>query len=299
MKLFLLIFFFYFFWTQHIQGQEENHLYLFDSQIRWINPSTLGINSTRKLELLIDSQWLGLKEAPKQQSLIFDASKSSEKLNTGGVIRARSRFGEQTIQVFLQSAYPLQINPKTKLFLGIQLLSEYFNSEYSLLRSIDGIANDPLLQQQRQFLPNIGIGFYLRKEKFWLQAAIPRLLDPSFITYQPPVYFQDKRYFFTALGGILSFVQFPYPIHVNASIHNLAYQPLTIQFQSSIAFRITEVLLGLNTSKNIGLGFQYKHQKFLSVGYFFQFPISTSTALHKTNHSIRLSFNLNPNLNNE
>lgn len=294
MKPFSFILFFLLIWIRGIYGQEENHLYLFDSQIRWINPSYLGTNTKHRLELLIDSQWLGLKEAPKQKTLVFDVYKSAQKLNTGGVIRSRSRFGEQTIQVFLQSAYPVEINPKTKLILGIQVLSEYFSTEYSLLRSVDGIVNDPLLRQQRQLLPNIGIGFSLIKEKFWLQAALPRLLDPFLISSQPTVYLQEKRYFFTALGGSFSMIQFPYPIQLSGFIHNLAYDKLTIQIRGVVDLRNEEILLGINSSKNIGLGFQYNYQNLLSVGYFFQFPFKTSTALNKTNHSIRLSFNLSP-----
>jgi type IX secretion system PorP/SprF family membrane protein len=273
-------------------GQEENHLFLFEAQSQWINPSQTGLKKEAYVGLLIESQWLGIKDAPKQQSVFFDAYSNSQKLNTGGVIRNRSRFGEQNLQLIIQSSYPVHINSETHIRLGFQALGDYFSSEYDFLRSVDGIQNDPLLQKQRRFIPNIGVGFILVKKYFWLQGAIPRILDQYLINRSPTIYLRDQFHYFTGIGTQLLKQQTRYTVNISAYIHNLAYDQLTVQLKGTLDFRIGEILVGANSSKNIGLGFQFNQQYFLYIGYFFQFPLISSSALNRTNHSLSMRFKL-------
>ena len=276
-----------------IWGQEENHLFLFEAQYQWINPSKIGLTKETFLGLLIDSQWLGIKDAPKQQSVFVDAYSNTQKLNLGGVIRNRSRFGEQNIQLLLQSSYPIQINSESHLQFGLQVLGDYYSTEYNYLRSVDGIQNDPLLNQQRRLIPNLGVGFIWVKKHFWLQGAIPRVLDQYFTKSSPTFYIRDQLHFFSGVGTRLS-QQTKYVISISAYVHNLAYDRVTVQVKGTLGLRIGEVLLGVNSSKNMGLGSQFNPQNFLNVGYFFQFPFRSSSALNKTNHSLSLRFNLTP-----
>ena len=128
-------------YIQVARGQEENHLFLFDGQFQRTNPSIMGLKQESYLGFLIDSQWLGIKDAPKQQSIFYNSYKDTQNLNLGGVIRNRSRFGEQNIQLLLQSSYPIQINSESHLQFGLQVLGDYYSTEYNYLRSVDGIQN--------------------------------------------------------------------------------------------------------------------------------------------------------------
>ena len=68
-------------YMQVARGQEENHLFLFDGQFQRTNPSILGLKQESYLGLLIDSQWLGIKDAPKQQSIFYDSYKDTQNIN--------------------------------------------------------------------------------------------------------------------------------------------------------------------------------------------------------------------------
>ena len=76
-----------------VRGQEENNLFLLEGQTQWTNPSNTGLTGVSYLSFLIDSQWLGIKDAPKQLSVIFDPFSQTKKLNLGAIIRNRNRFG--------------------------------------------------------------------------------------------------------------------------------------------------------------------------------------------------------------
>ena len=77
-------------------GQEASNQLLFPKQLQWTNPALVGIEQEKNFGLLIDSQWLGVKDAPKQQSLFFESSFENQKINFGALIRNRSRFAENS-----------------------------------------------------------------------------------------------------------------------------------------------------------------------------------------------------------
>jgi len=271
-------------------GQEENHLFLFNGQSQWTNPSNVGFAEGSSLELLVDSQWLGIKDAPKQQSLLFNFLEDHRKLKLGGILRNRTRFGEQNIQFLAQSAFPIPLNSNTVVYLGFQILGDFFSSEYEYLRSVDGVQNDLLLQQQRRFVPNAGIGFVITNKNLWVKGSIPRLLDQYSIGENPTVFLRDQLHFFSEIGIQVPTNNTLHSYKINALVHNLAYDQLTVQLKGAVGFRIGELLAGINSSRNIGLGFQFNQSSVLNIGYFFQFPFLTSTGLNKTNHSLSLLF---------
>ena len=156
------------------------------------------------------------------------------------------------------------------------------------------MVNDPLFQQQRRFIPNVGIGFTLIRNKFWVQAAVPRLLDQYLIKKSPTIFLRNKLHFFGGVGTELKTNQDAYTIKLGGYVYNLAHDELTVQLKATLGLRIGEVLFGMNSAKNMGIGFQLNQRNFLSLGYFFQFPFLSSTELNKTNHSLSLLFNLSP-----
>jgi type IX secretion system PorP/SprF family membrane protein len=286
------------FHVQLTNGQDENHLFVFDGQLQWTNPAVVGFKQESNLGVLIDSQWLGIKDAPKQQSVYFESYRTIQNLNLGGVIRNRARFGEQNIQLVLQSAYPLQLKPDTFLHLGFQITGDLFSSDYTYLRSVDGVLNDPLLLPQKRFLPNLGLGFSLFKKNFWIQAAVPRLLDQYFIKNNPTLFLRNTLYFFGGIGAELLTTPNAYSLKLNGYVHNLAYDRLSFQLKGTLGLRFGELIFGINSSKNMGIGFQLSQRDFLKFGYFFQFPYWTTTELNKTNHSLSLLFKLSTKNNN-
>jgi hypothetical protein len=144
-------------------------------------------------------------------------------------------------------------------------MGDFFSSEYQYLRSVDGIQKDPLLQQQKGFVPNVGVGFSLVKNNFWIKGSVPRLLDPFMIRNKPNIFLRDQLHFFTEIGTQLSDEQPLYAVRISACLHNLAYDQLTLQLKGTLALRIGEVLVGLNSSKNLGTGFQFSLQDLIQI----------------------------------
>ena len=137
---------------------------------------------------MIDSQWLGVKDAPKQQSLFFESSFENQKINFGALIRNRSRFAENSTQLFIQFAFPIQLTNDSYLHLGVQAGGDFYELNFEYLSSVDGVAKDPLLQKQLRFIPNTGVGFNLQKDPFSLTLSLPGCLK-GMLLERFPIFF--------------------------------------------------------------------------------------------------------------
>lgn len=273
-------------------GQETSNLLLFSKQLQWTNPSLIGIENDNYFGLLIDSQWLGIKDAPKQQSLFFKTNFENRKISFGGLIRNRSRFAENSTQLFLQLSFPIQLRTDIFLHLGMQAGGDFYELNFEHLNSVDGVAQDPLLRKQLRFIPNTGVGFHLQKKAYFLSASLPRLLERYAFKKVPELFLPDRLYFSLSVGK--SFFKFSgtKEFELGLQFHNLDFDSPTIQIKGSYYLTFGTLFLGVNTSKNLGLGFQLFSKGALNLAYSFEFPFQSSSKLRQNNHSLMLQFKI-------
>ena len=286
-------------WNSILFSQEESLLLLFPKQIQWINPSITAAYGDSSLGLQLDSQWLGVKDAPKQQSIYYESKNVLKKINWGGVIRNRSRFSENSLQFFLQSSIPIQLATDVLLHLGLQAGGDFFQLNFDYLRSVDGVQIDPLLQKQSRFIPNLGTGIYLKYKNYSLQFSLQRLLERYALKKTPEIFLPDRLYFFSALQWEQTYYSIYSFFTLELQCHNLGWNPLNIQLKGSYHSTFGNIFMGINSSKNIGFGFQLHAKQVLTLGYAFQFPLFTNSDLKLNNHSISLRFNLKNSTKNK
>ncbi len=273
-------------------SQETANFLLFSEQLQWTNPALVGLTEQKRLGIMIDSQWLGIKDAPKQQTLFFESFNPSQKLNLGALIRNRSRFAENSTQFFLQFAYPIQIANNTYLQLGAHAGGDFYELNFDYLSSIDGVVKDPLLQRQLRFIPNGGIGIYLKRKEYVFHLSFPRLLEGLAFKNIPEVFLPNRFYFSTAIARSFKTVLDRELFTLTFQLHNLGLDSLLFQLKGSYPLPFGELLLGVNSSKSSSVGFQLYTQGVFGLAYAFEFPIHSSADLKLNNHSIVLQFKI-------
>ncbi len=271
-----------------LAGQEASNQLLFPKQLLWTNPALVGIEQEKNIGLLIDSQWLGVKDAPKQQSLFFESSFENQKINFGALIRNRSRFAENSTQLFIQFAFPIQLTNDSYLHLGVQAGGDFYELNFEYLSSVDGVAKDPLLQKQLRFIPNTGVGFNLQKGSYFLTASLPRLLERYAFEKVPDLFLPNRLYFTMSVGKNFYRLSGRKEFELGLQFHNLDFDKRTVQLKGSYHLPIGALFMGVNTAKNLGLGFQLYSRGILNLAYAFEFPFQNSTRLRQNNHSLML-----------
>ena len=144
----------------------------------WINPAYAGTSQALNINALTRLQWVGLEGAPRTYSAAIHSPINKRKAGVGVTV-VNDVFGPvKNTFATGNYAYRVSLNKKLTLSMGIKGgINSYFAS-YKDLKLID--KDDPLFaEDDRTINPNLGFGFYLYSDKFYVGVSAPRLLETS------------------------------------------------------------------------------------------------------------------------
>lgn len=138
------------------------------------NPAYAGSREVISIAALHRTQWLGIDGAPSTQNLSLHAP-VWRRVGLGLTIN-NDAIGNGTVQVTEFNgifSYTLPLNDETLLAFGMNFGGSLNEVNLSNL-VISGGANG---SQQSQFVPNLGVGFFLRNPNYYFGVSVPRLLE--------------------------------------------------------------------------------------------------------------------------
>jgi type IX secretion system PorP/SprF family membrane protein len=145
------------------------------------NPAYAGSYEGMSFTSLYSTQWVGFEGAPK--TLFVNGHGTFFGPNTGlGFEIMHDEIGVTTDTKFLGNyAYHLQLNDTWKLAMGIKAGAAWYSVDYNKLsiqnpnefNNFDGIRTDINI--------NIGSGFFIHNEKFYLGFGVPNILKTKYI----------------------------------------------------------------------------------------------------------------------
>ena len=138
----------------------------------------------------------------------------------------------------------------------------------------------------------------LKISNYSIQGSFPKLLERFAFQKIFQLSIPNRLYFFSEVEWSQKSILKSNLLKVTLQYHNLGINKNTAQVKASHIFRFGEIYLGINSKKNMGIGFLFDTKKILSIGYAFQFPIAVSSDLKLNNHSIYLQFKLKQNPTN-
>ncbi len=170
MKNYIKILLFLFIGTVYAQQESIYSLYRYNMNV--INPAYAGTDGGN-LTFLNRSQWSGVQDAPETQNLIV-AIPLGEKIGLGFSGIRDKVFVETATNVSIDFSYKLQVAESTDLFLGLKAGATFLDVNLGAL----GQNADPLLSgQYDEFNPNVGIGAYLKGDRYFVSLSAPRMLN--------------------------------------------------------------------------------------------------------------------------
>jgi type IX secretion system PorP/SprF family membrane protein len=265
----------------------------------YYNPGFAGIEGITKLTAIHRSQWLGYSPtvggggAPTTQ--IISMNTPIFKLNSGfGAYIVNDQLGPQNnLEAQASYAYHLGIkNSKLSLGLRAGIYSQTIN--FDQYRFID--PNDPLLGDKTgslsQIRPDLALGLFWRKEKFYIGASVNHLTRATFDfgisqrnalqthLYVTGGYFYEVN--FDLKFQIMTIVQSDFT-KTTANLGFLAYFKDTMW--GGLSFRSSEAAI-------LMLGYSLLKDKSLRIGYGLDYIIQDQAAKQPTSHELMLSYEL-------
>ncbi|MBL6669607.1 MAG: type IX secretion system membrane protein PorP/SprF [Flavobacteriaceae bacterium] len=271
---------------------QEPYILRYAEQQQQISPTKVGTYDLSQMGFYLVTQWIGIAEAPNEKCIWFNKVYTTQNLRWGGVVRNRSTFIENNTTLSAQFSYPLRIGKRAELLLGLQGEINYYDLNFSRLRSVDGVQNDPLLQRESYFKPNVGIGLAIYHQLGWFQFALPKLLNKTNSESFSDISVTTNPTYFIEFGKHFS-VADQESIDLRFQIHNLIWNKPTAHFQIDYGWRNLAGTLAVNDKKMIGLGFSLMEKRIFTLRYGYQWKFHTKNSFMLNQHLLGLVIRFN------
>jgi type IX secretion system PorP/SprF family membrane protein len=156
-------------------AQQESLITFYRNHMNLVNPAFIGSQEGTFVSSSLRYQWVGITNAPKTQAVSF-YTPVGKKLHLGLSVINDEVFVEKQTNVNIDFSYRVDLNETLALYMGLKAGGNNYNVNVSGLESYN-ITFDPVLQNISRFNPNVGVGFYLKHDKYYISASAPRLLN--------------------------------------------------------------------------------------------------------------------------
>ncbi|MEN8768518.1 MAG: PorP/SprF family type IX secretion system membrane protein [Candidatus Arcticimaribacter sp.] len=161
------------------QAQQDPHISLYRQHLNMYNPAVGGIETAPELNMTFRSQWQGFKGAPETQIISFSTPTKNENVGLGFNVVHDKTFVEQQTLAFGSFSYRLQLKNDFNLYLGIQAGTNGYQVNAYNLEVFGTEGRDPNLINYSRFNPNVGVGLFLKHEKFYFSFSAPKILKST------------------------------------------------------------------------------------------------------------------------
>tara|TARA_R110002051_G_scaffold13808_7_gene45670 strand:- start:16503 stop:17381 length:879 start_codon:yes stop_codon:yes gene_type:complete len=289
-KLFYLIYITLFISASSL-AQQDPHFSLYRYNMSIINPAYAGTNGTFDVLMGVRSQWSGVEGGPETQAFNLNTPLGNN-VGAGISIVNDKVFVLRETHLYADFSYKLRLSETLNLFAGLKAGGTFLNVNLSET----GIMNDPLfVGDVSRFNPNIGLGFYLKAEKYYITLSAPGVLSND--RYEKdganPVAASDDLVVFT--GGGYNF-ELSNRVQLRPSVLSrfVSGVPLSIDLTGSLIYD-DKFELGANYRidesvaifTSIGL-----LDNAINFGYAYEFNTTTIGSYNKGTHELILKFGL-------
>ena len=169
------------------------------------NPAYTGTQEAPMLSMSYRSQWSGIDGAPVVQAFSFGTPTGNEPVGIGLSIVNDEIFIQRQTHAYVNFSYRLPMSEESDLFLGLQAELGLEAEALESRNTTSGV--DPNLINYSQFVPNVGVGVYLKNNKYFVFLSAPRILNSKRYLDQQGLYTSatDSVHFY-ASGGVNFFV---------------------------------------------------------------------------------------------
>jgi type IX secretion system PorP/SprF family membrane protein len=284
------------------RAQQDPQFSLYMLNELYNNPAYAGVEGVSKLQLIHRSQWLGYNPsfssddggAPTTQ--VFSFNTPILKFRSGaGLHVVNDNIGPQNnLQILGSYAYHLELQGG-KLSFGIRAGVYSQSINFNKYRPVD--INDPLIKEgkETQFRPDMGIGVYYKKEKYYAGVSLNHILKSSFnFGISTDSLKNALENHLVVTGGYIYDLNYDIKLEpsviVKSDFNTYSFDVTVVgtyreKFSAGLSYRQSEAMVAL-------FGVSLLKDNALYLGYAMDYVIQAQEAKQKTSHELLLSYTL-------
>ena len=215
---------------------------------------------------LYRTQWVGIEGAPKTaNAFAYIPINNKIELSVNYLndyIGDAINISENVFNVDM--AYKISLNNNLKVSFGLKAGVDHLN--FSALGS--NVSNDPLFQNTKKTVLNIGTGVFVFKEHYYVGLSSPNLI-PSDLNVNSAVVYKDKPHVFL-IGGYVFNINQNFKLKPSTVFKYVGGSPLSFdvsanvlylnRFEIGVSYRYDDAvsgLVGINITPSLRLGYAY------------------------------------------
>jgi type IX secretion system PorP/SprF family membrane protein len=253
-------------------AQQESILAFYNNHLNLVNPAAVSVDGETQFRTSVRQQWTGVKDAPETQAASF-MTPLNKNLSLGVSVVKDAVFIEKQTFITVDFSYKVQLNDALSLFMGIKAGGNNYEVNTNGLETYNYDTSDPSLQPISRFNPNIGIGFYLKHNDYFVSLSTPKMLDTkrakeengfaTAATDQAHYYLSTGRTF--KVSPSIDLVPSLMIRYVNGAPFSTDFTTTAKfdnRFNLGVTYRTDRTLGGLamiNVSKKFALGYAYEY----------------------------------------
>jgi len=254
-----------------VLAQQDPNYTFYRYNMNIFNPAYAGSAEGTQLTLGLRSQWAGVEGAPESQSAIF-GTPVGKKVGIGLSILNDQTFIENQTWIAVDISYHIKLNENNLLYFGIKGSANSYDANTQGLLTY-GVGQDgTLMDFESRFTPNVGVGAYLKNDRYFLSLSAPKLLTPDRLQQRDGNAFlgTDRMHAYLS-GGYDFLLSKSVELQATGMIRYVDSAPLSYEltgifdfdrrFNLGASYRLDESISGLfmfKVSNGFNLGYAYE-----------------------------------------
>jgi type IX secretion system PorP/SprF family membrane protein len=258
-----------------------------------VNPAFAGSKDVGVMLLVSRNQWVSFDGAPVTRSFSYNTPSRNRKIGLGFSVMYDKIGPQKQTGVYFDYSYFLRVGEKYRLSMGLKTGVSFYRTS---LTDLITITPDPIFEQDiyENFLPNVGVGFYLYSDDTYFGLSVPKLIENTITRedYETD-YVNKEEIHFYLVGGKRFALDDELELKTSAMIQYVQNTPLTIQATAMLGLRQRFWLGGMvRFGDAFGIVTKFQAAPKMLIGYSYDLTVSEINAFSNGTHEIMISYDL-------
>ncbi len=279
---------------QMVMGQQDPLYTQYMENLLVINPAFAGSKENGNVLLVARNQWVSLPNSPITRSFAYQTPTENKNVGLGFSVMYDKIGPQKQTGVYIDYSYFLRVGENYKLGMGLKGGVSFYRASLTDLITIDP---DPIYSQDiyKNFLPNIGVGFFLFSKDTYLGLSVPKLIENTITRddYQTEYLNRQEIHLYTVAGKKFSLSE-DFQLKTNAMMRFVLNSPISFQLTALAGFQNKFWVGGmLRFGDSYGIVTQFQATEKMLIGYSYDLTTSNLNAYSNGTHEIMFSYDLN------
>jgi type IX secretion system PorP/SprF family membrane protein len=264
-----------------------------------VNPAYAGVRDILTMTALYRKQWVGVSGAPTTLTLSADTPMKNQKMALGFNLVSDKIGISKTMVINVAYAYRLMFSNGGLLHLGLQGGINQYRADYSSVNTAydnSGPADVAFAQSTSSIFPNFGFGAYYYTGRFFVGAAVPKMLKNNLAgTNSPTIDFtsypnRQNRHLFITTGYTFDLNQ-DWDLRPSMLIKGVHGAPLEMDLNVNAWWK-SKVGAGLSyrSADAVVVMLQFQAKDELNFGYAYDMTLSKFSGTNSGSHELMLRY---------